>query len=164
MENHEVWATTDWGILTSLKPGKSHEMTTYLHYLIFFIPLLMIDQRNNLPLQDPYIWKNRVIILRSDIPNSSKMEDQKAILNSDSTGLADRDLVIIDYSQAIKHQLLDDSLPLTTTQFRFYLRGKDGGIKFKSDTLVSPEYLYSIIDAMPMRKMEIRRNDQKKNP
>jgi hypothetical protein len=37
--------------------------------------------------------------------------------------------------------------------------GKDGGEKLRSDTVVSPEQLFSIIDAMPMRKDEMKNQD-----
>ena len=40
--------------------------------------------------------------------------------------------------------------------FAAVLVGKDGGEKFRSEGPVSPEVLFEIIDAMPMRRREMR--------
>ncbi|ULQ57595.1 DUF4174 domain-containing protein [Flavihumibacter rivuli] len=41
--------------------------------------------------------------------------------------------------------------------FTVILIGKDGGEKYRSDSLVQPKALMAIIDAMPMRKQEMKR-------
>lgn len=43
--------------------------------------------------------------------------------------------------------------------FSLRLVGKDGGVKRSSDTLVSLSEIYELIDSMPMRKREMRRED-----
>ena len=42
--------------------------------------------------------------------------------------------------------------------FTFILVGKDGSEKMRSDTVVTRDELYAIIDAMPMRRGEMRKN------
>jgi hypothetical protein len=39
------------------------------------------------------------------------------------------------------------------------LVGKDGGVKFRSDRPVPPEQIFDLIDAMPMRRQEMRAKD-----
>ena len=53
---------------------------------------------------------------------------------------------------ALRHRL---GLPAKT--FRVVLVGKDGGAKLASDAPIPPSRLFGTIDAMPMRRQEMRR-------
>lgn len=132
-------------------------MRNLLVICAIFIPL-MIESMHSNNLQDSYLWKNRVIILQFSIPNESMAASQRAILRSDSTGLQEREVIIIDYERAQKEGIIPLGLqqPLSDSGFRILLRGKDGGIKWVKDRMVTSEELYAIIDAMPMRKSEMR--------
>lgn len=44
-------------------------------------------------------------------------------------------------------------------EFKFVLIGLDGGIKEKRSSLISTADLFSIIDKMSMRKVEMNRNN-----
>lgn len=44
-------------------------------------------------------------------------------------------------------------------EFLIILIGKDGSEKLRSDTVVSPDKLYALIDAMPMRREETRKKN-----
>ena len=57
-------------------------------------------------------------------------------------GLLERDIVVLT--------------DLNATKFEITLFGKDGGTKLSRSTLLEPEELFAIIDAMPMRRDEIR--------
>ncbi|MCF0049134.1 DUF4174 domain-containing protein [Dyadobacter sp. LJ53] len=46
----------------------------------------------------------------------------------------------------------------TANAFTFILIGRDGGEKLKSSEVVTPDKLFGLIDAMPMRKQEIKQN------
>ena len=48
-------------------------------------------------------------------------------------------------------------LDLPATRFRAVLVGKDGGAKLASDAPIPPQKLFATIDAMPMRRDEMRR-------
>lgn len=123
------------------------------------LPLLTLIMTENRA-QDPYKWENRVIIVKFSPSDSSKYITQERIFGSDPDGFKERDLVMIPYKKALELQLLPASVlnaPLTESNFRIFLRGKDGGLKFKQDEPVSKEKLYAIIDAMPMRRNEMKK-------
>ncbi len=131
----------------------------YLRLIV--IPLLLIMSGEILA-QDPYLWKKRVIILAANDTPNEELRRQMEILGSDSAGLEERDLLVIELEEAVKMNILDKSYAsrmFPASGYTFYLRGKDGGIKYLSETAVSLEKLYAIIDAMPMRRREMRKPD-----
>lgn len=87
---------------------------------------------------DQYLWKNRVIIT----PHLS-LEAQKKVFNAEE--VKDRDLVFI----ATPNQNYDKKT--------FYLIGKDGGIKARSQSPFESSYIYRLIDSMPMRQAEMKK-------
>ena len=112
--------------------------------------------------QDPYLWKNRVIILAYADTTNEDYQRQQLMLQSDPSGTEERDLLVFPLEEAIKKNILDKAYarkPLPASGFTFYLRGKDGGIKYVSEQAVSLKDLYSIIDAMPMRRREMKKPD-----
>lgn len=77
------------------------------------------------------------------------------LLLSESAGLKERDLIVLVAQGDIKEQLYENLL-LRNDFEGLVLIGKDGGVKHKQAFMVQPKSLFSIIDAMPMRKAEIR--------
>ena len=69
--------------------------------------------------------------------------NQLQLLNKDEKGLNERDIVIKTH--------------LGSPGFKIVLTGKDGGEKYSSSQILTPVKLYAIIDAMPMRKEEMRK-------
>ncbi len=51
------------------------------------------------------------------------------------------------------------SLKILDVQFEVNLIGLDGGIKLSQKELLTAEKLFSIIDRMPMRRIEIENNE-----
>ena len=130
-------------------------------WLLYLIPLLL-NMNGEISAQDPYLWKNRVIILACKDTANDVFHAQMKILAADTAGIKERDLVIIHLEEAIKKNILNvdyASKPLPDTGFRFVLRGKDGGVKLDSEKAVTLEQLYAIIDAMPMRRREKQKPD-----
>jgi hypothetical protein len=83
-------------------------------------------------------------------------------------GVLDRDLIVLiqrdnlmqytpdemfSTEEGLDMGLLDDA-----ADFQFLLIGKDGTVKMMSEEMVAHEKLFSTIDAMPMRKQEMRDN------
>ena len=97
--------------------------------------LLFYDEKN------PEIWTAQI----------KEFDNQKA-------GVKDRDIVIKSYKLSPENEAvwkkwdIDKSKPFT-----FILVGRDGGEKHRSNQIVSHQELFSKIDAMPMRKNEIRK-------
>ncbi len=108
-----------------------------------------------------YQWKNRVILLYAPSGMDEKLAKQNKVLAQDEAGIKERDLVI--------HQVTPDAEDIFDAvrseyglkeSFTFVLIGKDGGVKKRSEDVVSLESLFSLIDSMPMRQSEMRRKDQ----
>ncbi len=77
-------------------------------------------------------------------------KEQLRLLNADTAGLKERDVVVKQH--------------LNAPQFRVLLKGKDGGIKYSSTKILTLAKLYAIIDAMPMRKEEMRERSLRETP
>ncbi len=93
--------------------------------------------------------------------NPTLVQRQLAALQNDSSGLAERHLII-------KQVKLGDNLYQThhvipNEPFTVILIGKDGGEKFRSSSILSTGSLFAMIDAMPMRQAEIRRLKNEKS-
>ncbi|WP_041734743.1 DUF4174 domain-containing protein [Dyadobacter fermentans] len=92
-----------------------------------------------------------------------KQKSQMAILNARRKDIRERDIQVSQYSST-RNDLSEwkkwdvDSV----NAFTFILVGRDGGEKLRSSEVVSAEKLFGLIDAMPMRKDEMRRNENNK--
>ena len=82
---------------------------------------------------------------------------QIAELNKSKSGMKERDLTVKSFlftanSADFKKWDVD-----TSKSFTFILVGKDGGEKHRSNTIVKYPDLFGKIDAMPMRKSEVKK-------
>lgn len=96
----------------------------------------------------------REIILLAEHPMHPDLLQQQEILQADTAGLAERDMVITLITPLSDknryHQLMKDG-----KGFRFILIGKDGGEKLRSDKPVTLEQIFALVDSMPMRRYEM---------
>ena len=98
----------------------------------------------------------REIILFAHADDDKSLKKQLEILNSDPRGLAERDLKISVKIWVKDKGLTHKKFKITENQYAFILIGKDGGEKYRSISIVTKQKLYSIIDAMPMRRYEMK--------
>ena len=113
-------------------------------------------------------WKNRVLVLFGDADNAQYGE-QQGLLEAVRDGLAARDMLVLGVTGQSVATLFGNvsgfdvdavrniADGISDEPFEAVLIGKDGGIKQRWSTPVSPEALFAIIDAMPMRASEMRR-------
>ncbi|WP_206513131.1 DUF4174 domain-containing protein [Flagellimonas marinaquae] len=117
-------------------------------------------------------WKNRVLIIKTVADHSERFEDQLTEFKDAQEELKDRRLVLYairqndfsftDYTNSSKNytgKLVEKGVKSMLDQneaFEIILIGLDGGIKLRKNYIVSLEDLFSIIDAMPMRRNEIK--------
>ncbi|MCF0072696.1 DUF4174 domain-containing protein [Dyadobacter sp. CY261] len=97
--------------------------------------------------------------------NSSleKQKAQLAILDAYQKGVRARDIKVQSFSYSASNVAEWKKWNVDTTSlFTFILIGRDGGEKLRSSDIVSAEKLFGLIDAMPMRRNEIERNQSKK--
>jgi len=107
-------------------------------------------------------WRKRVLILFGDKGNAS-IARQVGILKSQKAELAERDMVVLQVSGDVVETIYGDAdridagrlraeANIADGAFHVVLVGKDGGVKLKSDTVVSDVEMFDLIDRMPMRR------------
>lgn len=115
-------------------------------------PILLLSLLFAAPVQ---FSNHRMLLLYADRADNAYLLQQKQLLDADANGLKERDIKVQVYLQhenpsAFKTKHI--SLPFTVI-----LVGKDGGEKYRSNEVLPLKKLYAIIDAMPMRKQEMRK-------
>jgi hypothetical protein len=100
-------------------------------------------------------WKARVLVLSAPTANHGDMVAQRLILAKDAQGLVERDIRIVELVSE-KDAELRDKLKLAPGRFTVVLLGKDGEEKMRDGRPVTLDALFGLIDAMPMRKREMR--------
>lgn len=114
-----------------------------------------------------YSWKNRIILLFAPTADNDLLQQQYVQLRADISGLDERDIVIFQVlPDQVKGQdttwnagssdKLRDQYHVGNNEFCAILIGKDGTAKLRKNELLSQKELYSVIDAMPMRRREMR--------
>lgn len=106
-------------------------------------------------------WQKRVLLLCAPTADNADLRRQRQLLDPARAGLAARDLLV---REVLDSQLSDqdrrylrEELGVKAADFTVLLIGKDGGVKQRSTTPLPPARLFTTIDAMPMRRQEIRR-------
>jgi hypothetical protein len=107
-------------------------------------------------------WKNRVLILFGDKGDAS-VARQVGILTAQKAELAERDMVVLQVSGDVVETIYGKAGPIDAGKlraeadvadgsFHVVLVGKDGGVKLRSDKVVSDVEMFDLIDRMPMRQ------------
>ena len=103
---------------------------------------------------DQYRWTNRPVLLFAPSESDEAYRLQMKILEADRSGLAERDILVLGDIGDLGSGQLRETLQID--EFEIILIGKDGGVKLRSKMPISLEELFSLIDAMPMRRQEMR--------
>lgn len=104
---------------------------------------------------DAYRWKNRLLVVFAPNSDDLRLARQDALLRREGPAMRERDLLKIVV-------LTDDALlrrryRVAPRAFTALLIGKDGTLKERWNAPVTPRQVYALIDAMPMRRDEMRR-------
>jgi hypothetical protein len=114
-----------------------------------------------------YRWKNRVLLLFDESWKSGAIKSQLEKFSKVREEMVDRDLIlfivthkgIFEESRRPQDMLLKDVYNTTNTSEKFkgvVLIGKDGGVKLKKDFDINPQFVFDLIDSMPMRRAEMQ--------
>jgi hypothetical protein len=109
-----------------------------------------------------YAGRSRILVLFA-ADGDPKLAQQIELLKGKDNALADRDMVVLEvvgekvrpiYGNAngIHARQLRQDMSIDSPGFRAVLVGKDGGVKLRSQQVVSDAQLFDLIDHMPMRK------------
>lgn len=117
-------------------------------------------------------WKNRILLVSAplDTLTGEELQALRKALTSEAKPLRERDLIVIDLSQRplnlpnakrlsqAKSDSLSRKLKLSeATGPVFLLLGKDGGEKARQSPQLDLAKLFALIDTMPMRRSEMKR-------
>ena len=104
-----------------------------------------------------YLWEKRIVLIFSKDKDISLYKEQKNQFSNLQDETNERDLVFIEIfkDKNAKYESLQDKFNPNSSDFKIILIGKDGGIKLNSSTVVTHEKIFSLIDSMPMRQMEM---------
>ncbi len=134
--------------------------------LLFSIPILTFGQSEDV--LHPHVWKNRVLIVFANSDKNPDYQKQMSLISKAEAGFAERHLVVFsifeNYGLSPAYQNLDaqicrklhEKFKVDKNKFTIVLIGKDGGEKYRKQTILTNEELFAIIDAMPMRKAEMK--------
>ncbi len=99
----------------------------------------------------------RRVLLFTNSNNDTAFTRQQEILKSAAAGCQERDIRVETYFFTKTDKSILKKYGISSPQFTFLLIGKDGGTRLRSSKPLSSEQLFALIDAMPMRKDEMKR-------
>lgn len=143
---------------------------------ILFFPVLTLftsvinmafAQDFNIP--GDYHWKNRIVLVFNQ-EDKRPMEQQIARFQEKSAGMQDRDLIVFRITEdkvigpkslygAKAAKKIRAKYSAEDDKFTVILIGKDGTEKLRQYEILSTDKLFATIDAMPMRRREMRQDD-----
>ncbi|PHN00816.1 DUF4174 domain-containing protein [Flavilitoribacter nigricans] len=134
--------------------------------IILFMSMMTL---NGQPLAK-HQWKDRLILVFSNSPGDSVATEQLERFREDTAAVKDRDLLIYRITPAMVNGPGGQQETTSEWFYKYYrvgkdefniiLIGKDGGEKLRSEQLIQPEKIFDLIDTMPMRRAEMKRDKQ----
>ena len=112
-------------------------------------------------------WKNRVLLIMSENPNDPLVKQQVSLFSKDVEEMKERKLLLMQVFPEFYLMGGDSAIRRTSGEvyfdyksakksFELILIGLDGDEKMRRAELIRPQDLYTIIDAMPMRRYEMK--------
>jgi hypothetical protein len=97
----------------------------------------------------------RMLLIFADKASNPALKEQMQTLKADTKGLAERDVEIHTYYGDRDVKMFQDKK--IRSNYTVILVGKDGGDKMRATSPVTLKTLFSTIDEMPMRQVEMAR-------
>lgn len=101
--------------------------------------------------------KSRILLIAAPEAADPKVRAQREALAAARAAATERDLVVEAIGRSAQAAGLRARFELPEDAFRAVLVGKDGSAKLVSEEPIPPPTLFATIDAMPMRRDEMRR-------
>lgn len=107
-----------------------------------------------------YRWNKRVLIVAGPASRNADVLQQRRAYDSAAQGMRERDVVLVDATgDSAEARQIRRQLSLDGRSFKAVLVGKDGHTTIASDKPWTADDLFRRIDAMPMRRDEMRRGN-----
>jgi Domain of unknown function (DUF4174) len=104
-----------------------------------------------------YRWNNRVLVVVAPGRQNDKAQAQRRAFEQATAGMAERDVVLLDATgDDDRSRTIRKHLSVGNDAFKVLLVGKDGNTAVSSEQPLSADDLFRRIDAMPMRRGEMR--------
>lgn len=131
--------------------------------VLLFIPLMSYTQH-----LDKHQWKHRLLLVISDSYENIALQKQLTLFKDTEKELAERKLAVYQITPSDYKESIQNSKPLKVSSlyqkynpeqkdFKLILIGLDGGVKATYFSPTPPAKIYGIIDQMPMRQQELRK-------
>jgi hypothetical protein len=102
-------------------------------------------------------WKKRVLVVSALRPDNLSLIRQRQIFTDAQKAMTEGDVVLVEaVGSTDTAQEIRKKLSIAPGEFWALLIGKDGHVALSSQTELSASYLTQVIDAMPMRRDEMR--------
>ena len=112
-------------------------------------------------------WKNRIVLILADQPENEKLGRQLKLFKNEKNGMEERKLIVYSITPEQyktgwkkgkwkKSEKLYSQYKKEDAPFEVILLGLDGRVKLRQTEILSTNKLFSVIDAMPMRRNELR--------
>jgi hypothetical protein len=121
---------------------------------------------------DEFLWKNRLLFIFSEKISDAPVKRLLGEISNQTVGILDRDLVVFKIfetgssfmdSTQMEYEMVEEirrRFNVSPGILTLILVGKDGTVKLRRNAPIDIEDIFAVIDAMPMRRYEIRRKSQ----
>lgn len=150
-----------------LKKRLNNFNKSFMRFLILI--LMLFSQFSFGQSMEKHQWENRLLLIFTEDKKSANYQKQITILENKIDELNERKLIVYSFTKNTFSLNFDTNWKKSVdlfskfnpkkATFKVWLIGLDGGIKLEQQDILSVEKLISLIDGMPMRKLEIKNND-----
>lgn len=111
-----------------------------------------------------FLWKNRLLVVVAPGRQDDDLVMQRRIFEQNAKGMAERQIVLIEAagdderSRGIRNQFSTGD-----RTFKVLLVGKDGNAAASSTRPFTADELFGKVDAMPMRRDEMRKDEMRRS-
>jgi len=146
-------------------------MRIFFTSAILVLSLLRPAASADSTLLDGYTWRNRLLLVFSPDTDHPEFIAQNRIFAAVQSELQDRNLLVlrmipdepikIDNKTSVgsSSKTIYRNFSIELEDFRVLLIGKDGTLKLTQTRAVKSSELFNLVDAMPMRRMEMQSKD-----
>lgn len=127
------------------------------------IPFAMQAQNKKEMNLEAYKWEKRLLLLFATSQDDTELVRQKELIRNNRSGIDERQLEVLDLvpgsnAASMREDLLKN-FDVKAGSYTLLLIGKDGQEKYRSQKAIPLEEVFKIIDQMPMRRQEMRKQD-----
>lgn len=131
--------------------------------LALLVPATTHAQTPEVMRLEDYKWENRLLLLFAPDQNHADFSKQNNAISKNTQGMAERDLLVLELTPTGKHagqrKELLAKFGVEESAYTLILLGKDGLEKYRSQEPLPMEEIFRIIDQMPMRRQEMRKQE-----